>query len=310
MAVLFRPVIPVDNSHWIPQMKRTLIHHDLRIWPDHGNKADITYMVAWKLFPGDAHEYPNLKAILSLSAGVNQYVGHPELPAHAQLIRMVEPGLSQGMREYVLSYALRFHRRHDHMKALSEELPWGNSVPALSHQRKIGVMGLGEMGMACVSALQSLGFAVNGWSRTPKDLPSVTCYAGLEGLDDFLGDSEILICLLPLTPETKGILNKDTLSKLPRGACIINAARGKHLVEDDLIPLLDSGQIDQVALDVFQEEPLPLTHPFRKHPRIHMTPHVAAITMPETGAESLKTAIEQIEQGIRPKGWVDLKRGY
>lgn len=310
MAVLFRPVIPVDNSHWIPQMRRTLVGHDLRIWPDHGDKTDITYMVAWKLFPGDAHEYPNLKAILSLSAGVNQYVGHPEFPAHADLIRMVEPGLSQGMREYVLSYTLRFHRRHDHMTALSKELPWGNTVPALSHQRTIGIMGLGEMGMACANALLALGFNVNGWTRTPKTTPGISNFAGPAQLDDFLASSEILICLLPLTQGTKGILNKDTLSKLPYGACVINAARGKHLVEDDLIPLLESGQIDQVALDVFQEEPLAPNHPFRKHPRIHITPHVAAITMPETGAESLKEAIEQIERGERPRGWVDMKRGY
>lgn len=310
MAVLFRPVIPVDNSHWIPQMKRTLGPYDLRIWPDHGDKNDITYMVAWKLFPGDAKEYPNLKAILSLSAGVNQYVGHPEFPHHAALIRMIEPGLSQGMCEYVLSYVMRFHRRHDHMKTLSAETPWGNIVPPLSQQCRIGIMGLGEMGLACAAPLQALGFTINGWSRTQKSLPGINCYSGPAELDDFLSSTDILICLLPLTPDTKGILNKDTLAKLPRGACVINAARGKHLVEEDLIPLLNSGQLDQAALDVFHEEPLPLTHPFRSHPHIHITPHVAAITMPETGAKSLQTSIEQIERGERPKGWVDLKRGY
>lgn len=291
-------------------MQDALAAYDFRVWPDCGDKADIKYMVAWKVFPGDAAAWPNLKAILSLSAGVNQYVGHPDFPAHADLIRMIEPGLAQGMREYVLSYILRFHRQHDHMRALSTQTPWGNTVPPLSRQRRVGIMGLGEMGLACANALTALGFTVNGWTRTAKSIPGITCFAGTDGLEAFLSQTDILVCLLPLTPETKNILNRDTLSRLPRGACLINAARGKHLAEGDLIPLLDSGHLDQAALDVFHEEPLPANHPFRTHPRIHITPHVAAITMPETGTLSLKQVIEQMERGERPKGWVDMGRGY
>lgn len=309
MAVLFHPVIPVDNSHWTPLLRNVLKEYDVRIWPDTGDAAEITYIVTWKLFPGDATAYPNLKAVLSLSAGVNQYIGHPDFPKGAQLIRMIEPGLSQGMTEYVLSYVMRFHKMHDQMKALSEG-PWGSTIPPLARDRRIGIMGLGEMGGASAKALHALGFQVNGWSRTAKTLDGVKSFAGEETLHDFLSQTDILVCLLPLTAQTQDILNAGNLSHLPRGACLINAARGKHLVEADLLSLLESGHLDQVALDVFREEPLPVDHPFRRHPRIHITPHLAAITMPDTAVQSLKRAIELLERGETPAGRVDLERGY
>ena len=309
MAVLFHPLIPVDKTHWLPLLRTALADDDLRVWPDIGDPAEIAYIITWRLFPGDATAYPNLKAILSLSAGVNQYIGHPELPKGAKLIRMIEPGLSQGMMEYVVSYVLRFHKRQDHMKTLSQG-PWGSTIPALAQERSIGIMGLGEMGGACAAALSALGFPVNGWTRTPKNLPGIKSFSGPEGLNDFLAQTDILVCLLPLTAETENILNAATLSRLKPGACLINAARGKHLVEEDLLALLDSGHLDQVALDVFGEEPLPANHPFQNHPRIHVTPHLAAITRPETGVKSLKKALGQLERGETPAGLVDLQRGY
>jgi len=169
---------------------------------------------------------------------------------------------------------------------------------------------MGEMGAACAKALSALGFAVNGWSRTEKNLPHVKSFAGAEHLDAFLQQTDILVCLLPLTSETRDILNRDTLSQLPRGACVINAARGKHLVEEDLLELLNNNHIAQAALDVFREEPLPQNHPFWAHPRIHITPHLSAITMPFTAAQSLKQSIQQIERNERPAGWVDMAKGY
>lgn len=309
MAVLFRPIIPVDHSHWAPVLRETLGPYDLRIAPEAVNPEDVTYLAGWRLFPGDAAAWPNLKAVLSFSAGVNQYVGHPEFPKNAALIRMIEPGLSQQMREYVLSYVLRFHRSHDHMRDMARG-PWNTVIPPLSAERTVGIMGLGEMGGACARSLADLGFDVRGWSRTPKSLPGIENFAGMDSLPDFLAGTEILVCLLPLTPATQNILSRDTLSLLPRGACLINAARGKHLVEADLPPLLDSGHLDQVALDVFREEPLPPRHPFWNYPQIHITPHLAAITCPKTAAQSLKQSIAMIEGGERPPGWVDMRRGY
>lgn len=309
MAVLFHPLIPVDKTHFLPLLREALREHDFRVFPDTGDKADITALITWKLFKGDATAYPNLRTILSLSAGVNQYIGHPELPKNVRLVRMIEPGLSQGMMEYVISYVMRFHKQHDHMKALAAQ-PWGSTIPPLASQRRIGIMGMGEMGRACATALTALGFPVNGWSRSDKTITGITHFTGQAGLGDFLKNTDILVCLLPLTADTQGILNKETLSLLPRGACLINAARGKHLVEEDLIPLLHSGHLDQAALDVFRVEPLPADHPFQHEMRIHITPHLAAITRPESAVESIKQALEQLAKGEDPAGLVDLGRGY
>lgn len=309
MAVLFRPVVPVDYSHWSPVLREMLDPYDLCIAPEEIDPARVTYLAGWKLFPGDATMWPNLKAVLGFGAGVNQYVGHPEFPRHAALIRMIEPGLSQQMKEYVLSYVLRFHREHDRLRDLATG-PWNSTIPRPARERRIGIMGLGEMGGACANALQQLGFPVLGWSRSAKNLPGIDVFSGRDGLKPFLARSDILVCLLPLTKETENILSSHTLGHLPRGACLINAARGKHLVEEDLLPLLDSGHLDQVALDVFREEPLPPAHPFWTHPRLHITPHLAAVTCPPTGGRSLKNSIDMIERGERPPGWVDLDRGY
>lgn len=309
MAVLFRPSVPIDHRYWIPVMRDTLKPFDMRFYPDCGDPRDITYLVAWKLMSGDSTGWPNLKAVLALGAGINQFVGHLDFPKSAALIRMIEPGLSQGMIEYVTSWVLRFHRQHDQMKTLSDG-PWFDTIPRLSRTRTVGIMGLGEMGTGCASMLVSLGFNVRGWTRAPKMIPGVENFTGAEALNDFLSGTDILVCLLPLTQETKDILNRETLSRLPRGACLINAGRGAHLVEEDLLPLLDSGHIDQAALDVFRQEPLPPDHPFRAHPHVHITPHLASITIPETGILSLKKSIEQIECGERPEGWVDMGIGY
>lgn len=310
MAVLFRPLIPVDKSYWVPVLRDVLGPYDMRIWPDIGNAEDIKYMVAWKMFPGDADAWPNLKAVLSLSAGVNQYIGHPQFPKSAALIRMIDPGLTQGMVEYVVGYTMRFHRGHDHMRILAKTTPWGSVIPRLSQNCRVGIMGLGEMGSACANALKMLDFDVRGWSRSQKSIPDIKGFVGASELKAFLMETDILVCLLPLTPDTTGILNHDTLSTLPRGACLINAARGKHLVEQDLLQLLDSNHIDQAALDVFHEEPLPAQHPFWNHERIHITPHLAATTIPQTAAQALKDSITILESGGRPAGWVDIEKGY
>src|SRR5688500_423637 len=172
MAILFRPVTSADHMHWVPLLRDGLGPFDMRFWPDAGNPEEITYMVAWKVFPGDACAWPRLKAVLSLSAGVNQYVGHPDFPKNAALIRMIEPGLSQGMVEYVVSWAMRFHKQHDHMKDMAR-LPWGSVIPELARERTVGIMGMGEMGAACAKILKELGFRVRGWSRMEKSMPGV-----------------------------------------------------------------------------------------------------------------------------------------
>ena len=310
MAILFRPVFPVDHTHWLPALEKEFAQDDLRIAPAHGDPEDIHYIIGWRLAREDRDKWPNLKAVLSLSAGVNQYINHPAFPHHAALIRMLDPGLKQSMVEYVTAFVMRFHRRLDDFAVPSRALDWTPPIPALAPERTVGIMGLGDLGLACIQALRPFGFKLRGWSRTPKTVDGLTCFTGRPALRDFLIGTDILVCLLPLTPETENILNKETLSMLPQNACLINAARGNHVVDQDLIDLLDNGHLYRAALDVFREEPLPDNHPFYNQHHIIMTPHIAAITMPQTGVPVLRQTIELLEKGLIPAGTVDLDRGY
>lgn len=310
MAVLFRPVFDYDLRDWLPALQKELAGFDLRVAPDIGNPADIHYLVGWKFWDGDKNAWPNLKAVLPLSTGVDRFMGHPEFPHPAKLVRMIEPGLNQGMAEYVASFVLRFHRDHDVWMHAQKEKHWQHDIPKLASQRTIGFLGLGNLAQSCIDMLRPFGFQIRGWSRSAKSIPGVQSFNGADQLKNFLSGCEILVCLLPLTPETENILNHETLSCLPQGACVINPARGKELVDEDLIALLDQGHLHYAALDVFRKEPLPEDHPFWNHPRIHVTPHIAAVTIPETGAQALRQVIETIEAGGTPAGLVDLHKGY
>lgn len=310
MAVLFRPVFKNDTRDWVPALKKELKDFELRIAPDIGNPADIHYLIGWKLFEGDKTAWPNLKAVLPLSTGIERYINNPDFPDNAKLVRMIEPGLNQGMSEYVASYVLRFHRDHDRWAGIPDAQYWDPHIPKLAKDRTIGFLGLGNLTQSCIDTLKPFGFNIKGWSRTEKTIPGVSSFHGPEQLKPFLKDCEILICLLPLTPETENILNNDTLSTLPKGACLINPARGAELVDEDLIKLLNSNHLKYAALDVFRKEPLPDDHPFWSHQRIFITPHIAAITMPETGAIALRQAIETIEAGRTPPSLIDRDKGY
>lgn len=310
MAILFRPVFDYDERDWLPALKKELADFDFRIAPDVGNPADIHYLVGWKLFEGDKTGWPNLKAVLPLSTGVDRFIGHPDFPQHAKLVRMIEPGLNQGMAEYVASFVLRFHREHDRWQHEQTQKNWQHDIPKMAHQRTIGFLGLGNLAQSCIDMLKPFGFQIRGWSRSAKTIPGIETFYGPEQLKPFLSKCEILVCLLPLTKDTENILNRDTLSTLPQGACLINPARGKEVVDEDLISLLDSGHLQYATLDVFRKEPLPVDHPFWNHPKIHVTPHIAAVTIPQTGAQSLRRTIETIEAGGIPTGLVNPDKGY
>lgn len=309
-TVLFRPTFDFDRPVWVPALRQGLTGHDVRIAPEEtGDPADIDYLVLWRLTAGDRTGWPNLKAVLSLSAGVNQFMGHPEMP-DVPLIRMIEPGLEHGMAEYVASMVLRFHRDHDRLRQEQDDKRWTPYIPPLATARTVGFMGMGHMAQACIDVLKPFGFALRGWSRSPRHYDDVECFSGEGSLSRFLAGTDILVCLLPHTPETENILNRQTLAQLPRGACLINAARGRLLVDADLLAALDDGHIARAALDVFHKEPLPSDHSFWIHRNIVITPHIAAISIPDTGALSLKKAIDQLEQGEKPEGLVDLTKGY
>ncbi len=283
---------------------------DFRVWPESGPVEEIDYALAWHHAPGSLMAYPRLKAIFSLGAGVEKLLRDRELPPGVPIIRMVDPALTAGMTEYVLLHVLRYHRRQPELEALQRRAEWVELENPPAWERRIGILGLGVLGSDAAAKLVGLGFQVAGWSRRPKEIVGVASFSGEAGLGPLLARSEILVCLLPLTGATQGILNARTLAQLPRGACLINAARGGHVVEGDLLAALDAGQIAHATLDVVSEEPLPAFHPFWRHPRVTLTPHVASLTWPPTAARHILTNIQACESGRPMSPVVDLEREY
>lgn len=272
--------------------------------------ASFDYALVWKPPMGLLNRMPGLKAVFSLGAGIDHIFRDPELPEGLPVVRMVEAGLTGGMTEFVVMQVLYHHRRMLDYRAQQRERVWKELPFTAPWDRKVGILGLGQLGSDAAEKLAALRLDVAGWSRSPKEIPGVASYHGAEGLEAFLARSEILVCLLPLTEETRGILNAETFAKLPRGACVINVGRGEHLVEADLLAALESGQVDSATLDVFAEEPLPADSPFWSHERVVVTPHVASITIPDTAAAAVADNIRRVERGEAPLNAVDRARGY
>ncbi len=257
----------------------------------------------------DFRPYTGLRAILSIWAGVEKALALPGLPADVPLTRMVEPGLVWGMRDYVVGHVMRRHLDLD--AALAGPGPlWGEPVPPLARDRTVGVLGMGELGGVAARALAALDFRVMGWSRTPKAIPGVDCRAGPEGLRAVLAAAEILVCLLPATPETANLIDAAALAAMPRGASLINAGRGQLIDDAALLAALDEGRLANATLDVFRIEPLPADHPFRRHPRVTVTPHVASATRPETAAPAILSQIRRLARGEPLVHVVDRRQGY
>lgn len=309
MALLFKSESDrVD--WWKEELGRRLPDLELRFWPAAGDRADIEYALVWNMPPGVLKTFPNLHAIFSLGAGVDHIFADPELPKGVPVCRVIDRNLTQRMTEYVLLHVLRHHRRQPEYDALQRAGEWRELYTPTAAERGVGIMGLGELGADAARRLAAIGFKVAGWSRTPKAISAVEIFNGTAGLAPFLKRSEILVCLLPLTPETAGILCRRLFEALPKGASIINAARGGHLVEADLLAALDSGHIAHATLDVFREEPLPPAHPFWRHPRITITPHVASITDPRTVADLVAENVRRHRAGIALLHVVDPEVGY
>ena len=309
MALLFRSSVD-SASRWQSELVRLNPELDIRIWPELGDPSEIGYALVWRPEPGLLASLPNLKLILSLGAGVDHILGDPQLPQGVPIVRLVDPYLSAAMSEYVALQVLRLHRQDVDYHIQQEAEIWRELPQKNASERPVGILGLGEIGQHAGGKLASLGFPVLGWSRSAKTIAGFTTYAGAAGLTQMLGKTEVLVCLLPLTSETQGILCARTFAALPVGAAIVNAGRGAHLVEEDLIPTLDSGQLAAAALDVFREEPLPPGHPFWHHPRVLVTPHIAGITNPATAAPIILDNIRRFEEGRPLMNQVDPAQGY
>ncbi|HEY1383588.1 MAG TPA: glyoxylate/hydroxypyruvate reductase A [Dongiaceae bacterium] len=272
--------------------------------------SDIPYCLVWRAAPGLWPAMKSLKIIFGLGAGVERLLADPGLPRNVPLVRMVEPELTRGMVEYVLWQCLFHHRKVWELEAAQSCATWRPHTYPAPWDRTIGILGLGELGAAAAEKLVEFGFKVRGWSRSPKSLPNVESFTGRDQLPAFLAKSEILVCLLPLTPETRGILDAGLFAQLPRGASVINAARGGHLVEADLTAALASGQVGAATLDVFETEPLPDDHPFWSTERLYITPHNASITDPRSAAWQISRQIARFETGEKLENVVDRARGY
>jgi len=308
MALMF--LSPDDPAEaWRDVLLAAIPDLDVRIWPQVGDPTEIDLALVWRPPTGELARYPNLRAILSLGAGIDGLLAQPGLP-DVPIARMVDPSLTRTMTEYVLLAVLRHHRQFDHYEREQRATRWSYAFPPQAADRRIGILGLGVLGGAAAKTLSSHGFPVAAWSRTRKQLAGIQSFAGKGGLPAFLARTDILICLLPLTRETAGILNAQTFAGLPRGAYLINVARGAHLVEPDLIAALDSGQLAGATLDVFSEEPLPPGNPLWGHPKVLITPHVASYSLPSTGAADVVENIRRARAGQPLLHQVDRARGY
>ncbi|MCC5987955.1 MAG: glyoxylate/hydroxypyruvate reductase A [Pararhodobacter sp.] len=257
--------------------------------------------------PGDFTQFTRCRAVFSLWAGVERIVTNPTLTQ--PLCRMVDPGLTRGMVEYVAGHVLRLHLGLDAVLA-AQDGRWNPVAPPLASERPVAMLGLGALGEACARALAGMGFEVLGWSRRPKSLPGIACHHGRDGLRHALGRAQIAVTLLPATAGTENILDAETLTWLPRGASIINPGRGSLIDDAALLAALDSGQIGQATLDVFRTEPLPADHPYWRHPSVTVTPHIAAETRPATAAHVIAENIRRSLAGEPLLHLVDRQAGY
>lgn len=299
-----------DNAgQWRSELAAQLPDIEVRVWPEIGDPADIRMALVWKPPAGLLATLPNLDLILSLGAGVEPLLLDPTLP-DVPLVRMVSDGLTHDMTGYVALQVLRWHRQLDEYRELQAAGHWRPLGHRPAPEVGVGLLGLGELGAAAARTLRSMDYRVMGWSRSPKQIEGVECHAGPAGLTAMLRQSDLLVCLLPLTPDTRGILSRSLFDALPKGAVVVNAGRGGHLVEDDLLKAIDSGHLGGASLDVFAEEPLPAGHPFWRHPKIHITPHVAAITHPSQSVRSVAEAVRAYRSGAPIPNLVDRRRGY
>jgi glyoxylate/hydroxypyruvate reductase A len=311
MAVLFLSKTPGQAEIYKPLLERELPDMEIRTWPSEaGNLADITYAVVGLPEPGVLQQCPNLKAILSTWAGVDRLLADPTLPRHLPLSRMVDPLLTVDMSHFAIHWVIHFHRNiHRHLAA-QREGRWEQIRYPEASRRRVGIMGLGHLGSDAARRLAALGFDVGGWDAVPKQIEGVAAFLGEAQFVPFLNRTDILVSLLPLTAKTRGILNARSLAALPEGAYVISIARGGHIVDADLLAALDAGHIAGAALDSFNEEPLPPAHPYWRHSKVFVTPHVASLTTPRTAAREVAIDIRRLERGELPRHLVDIERGY
>lgn len=299
---------PVRGAIWAERFAQHAPDIAFRLWPDIGDPAAVRYLVAWQ--PDDlAVTLPNLEVVFSVGAGVDQ-LDLARIPAHLPVVRMIEPGIVDGMVEYVTEAVLAIHRDLFDYALQQQARVWKPMPLRAAASRRVGVLGLGMLGTAVLERLRLFGFACAGWSRSPRDIEGVECFAGDAALDAFLARTDVLVCLLPLTDATRGMLDQRVFAALPEGASIVHVGRGPQLVAGDLLDALDRGQLRSAVIDVTDPEPLPADHPLWTQPRVRITPHIASVTSAVPAADALLENLRRHRAGEPMIGQIDRSRGY
>jgi glyoxylate/hydroxypyruvate reductase A len=293
-------------ERWFPLLQKALPADRFFPWPD-SNGGDIDVALVATHPAGTFANLPKLKLIQSMWMGVETFLNDPQVPRDVPLARLIDPGMVLAMGETVIAHVLDWHRHLYFYRAMQRESKWRRRPQFMPSDRTVGILGLGELGSTVAAKLVAMQFNVAGWSRTPKKLEGVHCSTDL---DDVVRRSDALVCLLPLTEKTTGIINSKMLSLVRKGGCVINVARGGHLVVPDLFAALDSGHLEHAYLDVFETEPLPAESPLWSHPGITLTPHVAAFTEPRTSVTKIVENFERVRRGEKPLNTVDYSAGY
>jgi len=311
ILLLISDMVPEEWDGAIAQLAK---QRNVRVWPYLQDPAEIEYAIAWKPPRGALQGFPNLRAIFSMGAGVDHLVGDRDLPA-VPIVRFVADDLTEQMSEYVLHHVLLHHRRHLDYAEQQARKEWKPLAQPAAREVRVGVMGCGVLGSAAAEKLAAIGFQTRGWSRTRKTIPGVSAYAGSDEFLAFLAGTDILVCLLPLTQQTRGLLGAKLIAAMASdgvlpGRVVINAGRGGLQNEGEILAALDKGALWAASLDVFETEPLAQTSPLWTHPRVVVTPHNAAISRPAPLFEYVLQQVEKFERGEGLDHVVDLQRGY
>ncbi len=297
-----------DALDWIEGISAQDKNISVEVWPEVEDKEKVIGAVVWNHPEGSLLDFPNLKFISSMGAGVDHVLKDKTLPP-VPIVRIVDTDLTRAMTQYIIAAVTYFHRRIDKYTEDKRNAIWDQEAPP-EVPLSIGVLGMGVLGTDAAQKLSALGFEVCGYSNSPKEIEGIKSFSGKEGFQPFIESINMLICLLPLTQQTKDILNIDLFKKMQKGSYLINVARGGHLVEEDLLLALEKGYLAGAFLDVYQEEPLPQDHPFWKHPNIMMTPHIASITNPQAAIPQVVQNYHAAAKGEPLHNKVDLDKGY
>lgn len=299
-----------NGQEWIDELRRQAADHQIHVWPDVPDPARIEAAIVWAPSTDFFKPLSSLRALIVPGAGVDQLLQNQDSLPDLPIVRLADPVMATRMAEYVLAMVLDHHRQLRRYRDQQADAVWIRHFHSDPGDIRVGILGMGVMGTAVARHLRAIGYAVTGWSRSTKAIPDIETVAGEAALMPLVAASDVLVCLLPLTETTRGVLNATLFDAMPDGALLINAARGAHLVVPDLMKALEHGKLGSAVLDVFEDEPLPPESPLWRHPAVTITPHIASLSNPVTGVRQIVQALNRIEAGEPPDHLVDRRAGY